>query len=46
MVKKVTAATKVKGYVAKAGKDHPEFLVKSAKTGAKAVHKAEALKKG
>ena len=44
--KKVTSTTKVKSHVAKATKDDPQFLVKSAKTGAKAVHKPEELKKG
>ena len=44
--KKVTSPTKVKGFTAKPTKDAPEFLVKSAKTGAKAVHKPAELKKG
>ena len=44
--KKVTSATKVKGYTAKATKDDPQFMVKSDKTGAKAVHKPAELKKG
>ena len=43
--KVVTSATKVKGYTAKASKDHPEVMVKSAKSGKKAVHKPEELKK-
>lgn len=43
--KKVTAETKVKGHVAKATKDDPQFLVKSDKTGAEAVHKPDELKK-
>ena len=42
--KKVTATTKVKGHVAKATKDEPQFVVKSDKTGAKAVHKPDELK--
>ena len=42
---KVTSATKVKGHTAKASKDHPEYKVKSDKTGAEAVHKPEQLKK-
>ena len=41
--KKVTSTTRVKGHVAKATKDEPQYLVKSAKTGAKAVHKPEGL---
>lgn len=44
--KKVTGATRVKGYVAKATKEEPQYAVRSDKTGAKAVHKPEELKKG
>lgn len=44
--KKVTGTTRVKGHVAKATKDDPQFMVKSDKTGAKAVHKPDELKKG
>ena len=43
--KKVTSTTKVKSHVAKATKDAPQFLVKSAKSGKEAVHKPEELKK-
>ena len=42
--KKVTSATRVKGHVAKATKDDPQYLVKSSKTGAEAVHKPEQLR--
>ena len=42
--KVVTSTTKVKGHTAKATKDHPEVMVKSAKSGKKAVHKPEELK--
>ncbi len=42
--KKVTSTTRVKGHVAKATKDDPQYLVKSAKTGAEAVHKPESLR--
>jgi hypothetical protein len=42
--KKVTSPTRVKGHVAKATKDDPQYLVKSKKTGAKAVHKPAALR--
>lgn len=45
VVKKLTKATTIKGYSVKASKDEPQYLVKSAKTGAKAAHKASALKK-
>ncbi len=44
--KKLMSATKIKGYTAKATKDDPQFLVKSDKTGAKAAHKPDELKKG
>ena len=43
--KKLTSTTKVKDHTAKATKKEPESLVESKKTGKKAVHKAEALKK-
>ncbi len=46
VVKKVTSTTKVKGHVAKATKDDPQFVVKSDRTGAEAVHKPGGLKKG
>ena len=41
----VTSTTKVKGHTAKATKDEPQVLVKSAKSGKEAVHKPEELKK-
>ena len=43
--KKVTTETKVKGHTAKPTKEHPEYLVKSDKSGKEAVHKPEELKK-
>ncbi len=43
--KTVTAATKVKGHVAKPTKAHPEVLVRSSRSGKVAVHTPEALKK-
>ncbi len=43
--KKVTSKTTIKGHVAHATKDEPQFVVKSDKTGKEAVHKPEALKK-
>lgn len=46
VVKKVTGTAKVKGHTAKASAAEPQFKVKSAKTGAEAIHKAAALKKG
>lgn len=45
VVKKITGTAHVKGHVAKATKDHPEFKVKSDKSGDVAIHKPEALKK-
>lgn len=43
--KKVTGTTRVKGHVAKATKEEPQFLVKSDKSGKEAVHRPEELKK-
>ena len=43
--KKVTSDTKIKGHVAKATKEEPQFVVKSDKSGKEAVHKPEELKK-
>jgi hypothetical protein len=45
VVKKETSTAKVKGHVAKATKEHPEYRVKSDKSGKEAIHKPEALKK-
>lgn len=45
VVRKVTSKTKVKGHVAKATAQHPEYLVESDKSGARAVHRPEELKK-
>ena len=42
--KVVTSTTKVKGHTAKATREKPEVLVKSAKSGKAAVHKPEELK--
>lgn len=46
VVNKQTTPTKIKTHKVAASKDNPEYIVKSDKTGAKAAHKAEALKKG
>lgn len=43
--KVVTSTTKVKGHTAKATKDEPQVMVKSDKSGKKAVHKPDELKK-
>ncbi len=45
VVKKLTEPTQIKGHAVKASPDNPEYLVESSKTGAKAAHKAKALKK-
>ncbi len=45
VLRKVTSTTHEKGYTAKASPSNPELEVRSDKTGAKAVHHAEALKK-
>lgn len=45
VVKKVTETESVKGHVAKATEDHPEYRVKSDKSGNEAIHKPEALQK-
>jgi hypothetical protein len=45
VVKKLTATATVKGHVAKATPEDPQFLVKS-ESGGEAIHKPEALKKG
>jgi hypothetical protein len=44
--KKLTSTARVKGHVAKASKDDPQYLVKSAKSGKEAIHKPDALRKG
>ena len=46
VVKKVTGTEHVKGHVAKASKDDPQFKVKSDKSGKEAIHKPAELKKG
>ncbi len=45
VVKKITTTARVKGHVAKATKADPEYLVRSDKSGAEAIHKPAALKK-
>ena len=45
IVKKQTSPTKIKSHEVKASKEVPQYIVQSDKTGAKAAHKAEALKK-
>lgn len=43
--KVVTTTTKIKGHVAKATKEDPQVVVKSARSGKQAVHKPDQLKK-
>lgn len=45
VVKKVTRKTQIKGHAVSASEESPQYEVKSAKTGAHAVHKPEALSK-
>lgn len=45
VVKKLTKETRIKGHVAKPSKDDPQYLVESSKTGAKAAHRPQELKK-
>ncbi len=45
VVKKVNSPTKIKGHEVAASRDNPEYIVKSDKTGARAAHKPEALRK-
>lgn len=46
VVHKVTGTERVKGHVAKASKEHPEYRVKSDKSGKEAIHRPEELRKG
>ncbi len=43
--KKLTEPLKIKGHTVAATEDNPEYLVDSDKSGGKAAHKPEALKK-
>ena len=45
VVSKATQPTRIKGHKVAASPDDPQFIVKSDKTGAKAAHKPESLKK-
>ena len=44
--KKQTSDTRIKSHTVRASKDDPQYIVKSDKTGAKAAHKPDELKKG
>ncbi|MDM9628142.1 DUF2945 domain-containing protein [Rhizobium sp. S152] len=45
IVRKQTTPTKIKSHVVKASKDNPEYIVESEKSGKRAAHKPEELKK-
>ena len=45
VVRKLTKPTSIKGHKVAASTDNPEYLVESEKTGARAAHKPDALKK-
>lgn len=45
VVKKQTTPTQIKGHKVAASTDDPQYIVESDKSGARAAHKAEALKK-
>jgi len=43
--KKLTSPTKIKGHEVRASNDNPEYLVESEKSGGRAAHKPDALRK-
>lgn len=45
VVKKLTSVTQIKGHKVAASKNHPEYLVESGKTGARAAHRPQELRK-
>ena len=45
VLRKLTSKTKIKGHTATADSEHPQYLVQSEKTGARAAHKPDQLKK-
>ena len=45
VVRKETGTAKVKGHTAKASPSHPEFRVRSSKSGKEAIHKPDELRK-
>ncbi len=46
VVRKLTRPTKIKDHKVAASPDHPEYLVESGKTGARAAHRPSELRKG
>ena len=45
VVEKLTSDTKIEDHQVRASDDDPQYLVESEKTGARAAHKPDALKK-
>ncbi|RZJ45253.1 MAG: DUF2945 domain-containing protein [Brevundimonas sp.] len=45
VVRKVTRPTHIKDHKVAASRDNPEYIVESAKTGARAAHKPSGLRK-
>jgi cell fate regulator YaaT (PSP1 superfamily) len=45
VVKKQTSDTKIKSFVVKASKDDPQIIVESEKSGKRAAHRPDAVKK-
>lgn len=45
VVRKLASPTRIKGHRVAASSDNPEYLVESARTGARAAHKPSALRK-
>ncbi len=45
VVEKITSPTAIKGHKVAASKDNPEYVVESDKSGKKAAHKPDSLKK-
>lgn len=45
VIRKATRPTLIKGHKVAASADNPEYIVESRKTGARAAHKPEALRK-
>lgn len=45
VVKKQTSGTKIKGHTVRASKNDPQVIVESSKSGKRAAHKPEALRK-
>jgi predicted thioesterase len=45
VVRKQTSPTKIKGHKVAASRDEPQYIVESEKTGARAAHRPEELRK-